>query len=71
MSNPKIREACPFCGRRDMQEVAHSPRWGYFVRCTCHAVGPSMGSRQGAIDAWNTRPEPKQGRLFDVMEGVE
>ena len=31
----------------DAQEVAHSARWGYFVRCVCHAVGPSSGSRQG------------------------
>ena len=63
MGDPKIREHCPFCGRRDAQEVAHSARWGYFVRCVCHAVGPSSGSRQGAIDGWNNRPEPMQGRL--------
>lgn len=69
MSRSKIREACPFCGKRDMQEVSHSPRWGFFVRCVCHAVGPSSGSYQGAIDAWNNRPEPIQGRLFTEEDG--
>ena len=64
MSKSSIREACPFCGRVGAQEVSHSPRWGYFVRCACHAVGPSSGSRQGAIDRWNERPEPVQGRLL-------
>ena len=56
-------EACPFCGKRDAQ-VKHSRNWGYFVSCSCTAVGPGRGSRQGAIDAWNNRPEPVQGRLL-------
>ena len=64
MSKPNIREACPFCGRVGAQEVAHSQMWGYFVRCACRAVGPSSGSYQGAVDGWNTRPEPVQGRLL-------
>lgn len=56
-------EACPFCGRRDA-EVKHSPRWGYFVSCSCTAVGPGKASRDGAIEAWNHREAPIQGRLL-------
>lgn len=59
----ELRKACPFCGKRDAQ-VKHSPRWGWFVSCRCAAVGPSAGSKQGAIDAWNRRPEPEQPSLF-------
>ena len=58
------REACPFCGKRNNQ-VKHSGRWGWFVSCQCAAVGPSAGSKQGAIDAWNRRVEPEQPSLFD------
>lgn len=53
---------CPFCGSEKLK-VKSSGRWGYFVACECHAVGPNFSSREGAIDAWNTRLEPRQGRL--------
>ena len=54
--------ACPFCGG-SKQRVKSSGRWGWFVSCECAAVGPSAGSRDEAIRAWNTRVEPKKGRL--------
>ena len=54
---------CPFCGKQDAQ-VKHSPRWGWFVSCSCTAVGPGRGSKEGAIEAWNERAEPVQGRLL-------
>lgn len=45
---------CPFCGGTE-QKVKSSGRWGWFVSCKCCAVGPSAGSRDEAIDAWNRR----------------
>lgn len=53
---------CPFCGGTE-QRVKSSGRWGYFVSCSCCAVGPSAKSKDEAIIAWNCRMEPKQGRL--------
>ena len=53
---------CPFCGEQKAG-VKHSGLWGYFVSCSCTAVGPGRTTRDAAIIAWNTRPEPKQGRL--------
>ena len=65
MTDPRITEACPFCGRVDRLEIKSSKNWGHFVRCAnCKAVGSSAGSREGAIAAWNNRPEPIQGRLL-------
>lgn len=55
-------EACPFCGKRDAR-CKHSPRWGYFVACSCNATGTPAGNTKGAWDKWNARPEPMQGRL--------
>ena len=55
-------EPCPFCGG-SQQTIKSSMRWGYFVSCSCAAVGPSAGSRDEAARAWNTRKEPEQGRL--------
>ena len=55
--------SCPFCGS-DRLRVKSSMRWGYFVACNpCAAVGPSASSRESAIQKWNTRVEPKHGRL--------
>lgn len=59
---------CPFCGGTE-QRVKSSERWGWFVSCSCAAVGPSARSRDEAIIAWNCRNdqfrviEPRQGRL--------
>lgn len=54
---------CPFCGKERLR-VKSSLRWGYFVACNhCAAVGPSSGTREGAIEKWNDRKEPEQGRL--------
>ena len=53
---------CPFCGG-SKQKVKSSGRWGWFVSCSCAAVGPSSKSRDEAIIAWNRRTEPLQGRL--------
>jgi Lar family restriction alleviation protein len=56
-------KSCPFCGS-DALRVKSSGRWGWFVSCECAAVGPSAGDRDSAIQKWNTRVEPKQGRLL-------
>ena len=63
MARKAVYESCPFCGMQDAQ-VKHSSRWGWFVSCSCTAVGPGRGSKEGAIEAWNSRPEPMQGRLL-------
>jgi Lar family restriction alleviation protein len=55
-------KSCPFCGG-DNLKVKSSGRWGWFVSCECAAVGPSASSRESAIQKWNTRVEPMQGRL--------
>lgn len=60
MSEPLL--PCPFCGRETAKPKS-SGRWGWFVGCTCHAVGPNAESKEDAIKAWNTRTEPLQGRL--------
>ena len=58
-------EFCPFCGKTGTQEVRNSAKWGWFVRCRhCKAVGPSAGSKEGAVAAYNTRPGAEQGRLL-------
>lgn len=53
---------CPFCGGTE-QRVKSSGRWGWFVSCSCAAVGPGAKSREEAVIAWNMRMEPRQGRL--------
>lgn len=58
----KELKPCPFCGG-NMQKVKSSGRWGWFVSCACAAVGPSADSREGAIEAWNRRSEPRQMML--------
>ena len=60
------KEHCPFCGSHNAT-VKFSGKWGYFVSCRCTAVGPSRKTREAAIEAWNTRRQPKpdnQERLF-------
>lgn len=57
-------KSCPFCGGTE-QRIKSSGRWGWFVSCSCCAVGPSAKSRDDAVTAWNTRIEPTQERLFD------
>jgi len=59
---------CPFCGG-NAQKVKSSGRWGWFVSCSCGAVGPSAGSRDEAIELWNRRVESNQMRLELGMEG--
>ena len=62
-NNEKLQPLpCPFCGGQALR-VKSSARWGWFVSCACHAVGPSSDGREGAIDAWNTRRPPRQSRL--------
>lgn len=56
---------CPFCGGSE-QRVKSSGRWGWFVSCSCAAVGPSAGSRDEAIIAWNCRHKPRQATLSDL-----
>lgn len=55
---------CPFCGGTT-QRVKNSGRWGWFVSCSCAAVGPSAATKELAIERWNTRTEPMQQTLFD------
>jgi len=62
--------ACPFCGGSN-QRVKSSGRWGWFVSCSCAAVGPSANSRDEAIEAWNTRNEPVQASLFSDAQSNE
>ncbi|WP_367270374.1 Lar family restriction alleviation protein [uncultured Olegusella sp.] len=54
---------CPFCGGTT-QRVKSSGRWGWFVSCSCAAVGPSAITKELAIERWNTRTEPMQQTLF-------
>ena len=54
---------CPFCGGNQLR-VKHSGRWGWFVSCSCAAVGPSSETRGQAVARWNERREPAQQRLF-------
>ena len=57
--------ACPYCGS-DRLEVA---RWyvqgTWFVRCRdCRSAGPSLAkSEDEAVRLFDTRVEPRQGRL--------
>ena len=55
-------QPCPFCGGTRLTEK-QSTRWGYFISCSCHAVGPSARSKESAAHAWNTRVEQFQTRL--------
>ena len=56
-------KSCPFCGG-DRLRLKNSMRWGYFVACNpSTAGGPSASSPESAIQKWNTRVEPMQGRL--------
>jgi Lar family restriction alleviation protein len=56
-------EPCPFCGK-SRARVKNSQRWGYFVSCNlCAAVGPSSRTNDGAIEKWNRRISPAQGKL--------
>lgn len=59
--------ACPFCGG-NRQVVKSSSRWGWFISCECAAVGPSALTREDAIRMWNTRKEPKQPTLFEMVD---
>ena len=54
---------CPFCGG-NRQRVKHSGRWGWFVSCSCAAVGPSFVTREQVVARWIERREPAQQRLF-------
>lgn len=58
---------CPFCGG-NQQRVKHSGRWGWFVSCSCAAVGPSSETREQAVARWNERREPAQQRLFGGVQ---
>ena len=60
---------CPFCGGRE-QRIKSSSRWGWFVSCSCGAVGPSSGSRDEATVAWNCRMEPSQTAIEGLFDGV-
>ena len=61
---------CPFCGG-GAQRVKSSGRWGWFVSCSCAAVGPSASTRQLAVRRWNERREPQQMDMLDALEGTE
>lgn len=62
-NNEKLQPLpCPFCGGQ-LLRIKNSGRWGWFVSCSCHAVGPSSNGPDEAVEAWNTRLGPKQTRL--------
>lgn len=52
-------DKCPFCGS-DLQSVVKNKYYGhyedYHVMCqTCGACGPTAGTEDKAIEAWNKR----------------
>lgn len=59
---------CPFCAGRALR-VKSSGRWGWFVSCSCAAVGPGAGSRDEAVERWNTRAGVEQACLLDLVHG--
>ena len=71
MSEDRLKP-CPFCGSRVMR-VKRSDKWGWFVSCTCAAVGPGAHTRNDAIAAWNTRTgsDVFDDVMKDWMAGVQ
>lgn len=49
---------CPFCGSSSELCVIGGDECGWYVECfNCFATGGDAGTRDKAIDAWNTRAE--------------
>jgi len=50
--------SCPFCGSRAAKIGEFHGL--YFVICeVCHADGPAKYTSEEAVEAWNTRAEPR------------
>lgn len=78
-------EDCPFCGSEDIQidinqdnEIHYSVVYGdnekkhYFCRCNKCRCHYGYGTKQQAIDAWNTRPTPQKELVeLDAIDTVE
>lgn len=64
MSREELR-ACPFCGQEAELHQEGKNAWG--IECMgCHVFLPSDSwylTKEIAIKAWNTRPQPKQERV--------
>ena len=53
---PEVILPCPACGK-DRADPAHRHHGQYSVICPdCYMLGPSCGTQQAAIAAWNSLP---------------
>lgn len=72
MTEPK---ECPFCGN---EKVSCYEAWPHYWACQCDKCGASLakhGSKEEAIETWNTRAESEQEkcnreRLVQIGEAV-
>lgn len=50
-----IIQPCPFC-EGEMTELITDENDNHAVYCgDCHATGPTAGSKEAAVNAWNER----------------
>jgi len=49
---------CPFCGGRGLIDEDGTIAW-YVCCCKCGVAGPTRGTRDAAIAAWNLRASPQ------------
>ena len=63
MIRPRL--ACPYCGGRRLETARWHRRGTWFVRCKdCARAGPSKArTEEEAVRLFDTRREPRQGRL--------
>lgn len=66
-------KSCPFCGGEEI-DCHNYCRGGdvWFVQCAnCYATFPHFDSKEEAIEAWNTRKEPRTPNGAYVPAGNE
>ena len=64
MSEEMKLKPCPFCGSeaRFAQEQGYGPNaWMVCCKICCGSTAVDYGSQEEAQEAWNLRPEPRQG----------
>lgn len=61
----RVEGYCIYCGHEELETAYWYRENTYFVRCKhCKATGPSIAhTEMEAIELFNTRKEPAQGRL--------